>query len=195
MSSVLPINALKGVIRHGWQDIFLRKGLVVFQFTIAIFLIAGTGLVLQQLRYMQSRKIGLNKEQVIEIGLRRADLPKGQTLIKELGRQTGVVNATQTDFSFKDGISNIAVLPEGAAENEVTSQAVISVDYNFLKTFQVPLSAGRDFSRSFGKDPDEAFIVNESAVQIFGWKKASDAIGKDLDWGTGKKGKVIGVVK
>jgi putative ABC transport system permease protein len=195
MSSFAPINALKGAIRHGWQDIFLRKGLVVFQFTIAIVLIAGTGLVLQQLSYIQNRKIGLNKEQVIEIGIRRADLPKGETLVKELSKHTGVINATLTDFSFKDGISNIAVLPQGAAENEITSQAVISVDYNFLKTFQIPLAAGRDFSRSFGKDPDEAFIVNESAVQIFGWKKASDAIGKDMDWGTGKKGKVIGVVK
>jgi len=52
-------------------------------------------------------------------------------LIKELSKKTGVADATLTDFSFKDGISNIAVLPEGAAENEVTSQAVIAVDYNF----------------------------------------------------------------
>jgi putative ABC transport system permease protein len=43
MSSFTPITALKGVIRHGWQDIILRKGLVVFQFTIAIVLIVGTG--------------------------------------------------------------------------------------------------------------------------------------------------------
>jgi putative ABC transport system permease protein len=194
MSSFAPINALKGAIRHGWQDIFLRKGLVVFQFTIAIVLIAGTGLVLQQLRYIQNRKIGLNKDQIIEIGLRRADLPKGETLIKELTRHTGVIDATLTDFSFKEGISNIAVLPEGAAENEVTSQAVISVDYSFLKTFQVPLSAGRDFSKSFSTDPDQAFILNETAAAIFGWKKPSEAIGKNIDWGLGKKGKVIGVV-
>jgi len=61
MSSFAPINALRGAIRHGWQDIVLRKGLVVFQFTIAIVLIAGTGIVLQQLRYIQNRKLGLNK--------------------------------------------------------------------------------------------------------------------------------------
>src|SRR5204863_9513761 len=104
MSSFAPIAALRGAIRHGWQDILLRKGLVVFQFTIAIVLIAGTGIVLQQLKYIQNRKLGLNKEQVIEIGLRRADLPKGETLIRELSKRTGVANATLTDFSFKDGI-------------------------------------------------------------------------------------------
>jgi putative ABC transport system permease protein len=195
MSSFAPINALRGAIRHGWQDIILRKGLVIFQFTIAIILIAGTGTVLQQLRYMQSRKLGLNKDQLVEIGIKYADLSKGQTLINELTKKTGVVNATLTDFSFKEGISNIAVLPEGASRNEITSQPVIAVDYDFLKTFQIPLVAGRDFSRSFSKDPDEAFIVNEAAVKTFGWKKPTDAIGKNMDWGLGKKGKVIGVVK
>jgi putative ABC transport system permease protein len=195
MSSFTPINALKGAIRHGWQDIFLRKGLVVFQFTIAIVLIAGTGLVLQQLRYIQNRKIGLNKDQMIEIGLRRADLPKGETLIKELSKHAGVIDATLTDFSFKEGISNIAVLPEGAAENELTSESVISVDHNFLKTFQISLSAGRDFSKSFATDPNEAFILNETAANLFGWKKPNEAVGKNIDWGLGKKGKVIGVVK
>ncbi len=195
MSSFAPINALRGAIRHGWQDIILRKGLVVFQFTIAIVLIAGTGIVLQQLRYIQNRELGLNKDQVIEAGLSYADLAKGPTLINELTKKAGVASASLTDFSFKEGISNIAVLPEGAARNEVTSQAVIAVDYDFLKTFQIPLVAGRDFSRSFSKDPDEAFIVNETAVKTFGWKKPADAIGKNMDWGLGKKGKVIGVVK
>jgi len=195
MSSFAPITALRGTIHHGWQDIILRKGLVVFQFTIAIILIAGTGIVLQQLRYMQNRELGLSKDQVIEVGLKYADLPGGQTLVNELTKKAGVVNATLTDFSFKEGISNIAVQPEGAARNEITSQPVIAVDYDFLKTFQIPLVAGRDFSRSFSKDPDEAFIVNESAVKTFGWKKPADAIGKNMDWGLGKKGKVIGVVK
>ncbi len=195
MSSFAPINALRGSIRHGWQDIILRKGLVVFQFTIAIILIIGTALVLKQLRFVQHRKIGLNKDQVLEIGLKRADLPKGELLVRELKGNTGVVNATLTDFSFKDGISNIAVLPEGASENEITSQPVISVDENFIKTFQIDLASGRAFSKSFATDSMEGFIVNERAVQEFGWKTPMNAIGKNLDWGTGKKGKVVGVVK
>ena len=195
MSSFAPITSLKGAIRHGWQDIFLRKGLVIFQFTIAIILIVGTVLVLQQLKFIQNRKIGLNKDQVVEIGIRRADLPKGNLLIKELNKNSSVVNSTLTDFSFKSGISNIAVLPERAAENEITSQAVISVDENFFKTFQVQLAAGREFSKSYVTDSLQAFMVNETAVKAFGWKNSEDAIGKNMDWGLGKKGKVIGVVK
>jgi putative ABC transport system permease protein len=195
MSSFAPITSLKGVIRHGWQDIILRKGLVIFQFTIAIILIAGTTLVLQQMKFVQNRKLGLNKDQVIEIGLRSADVSMRDALLKELGKIRSVTDITFTDFSFKSGISNIAVLPEGAHENEITSQAVISVDEHFFKTFQLQLVEGRNFSHSFPTDPDDAFIVNEKAVQLFGWNTPKNAIGKKMDWGLGKKGKVIGVVK
>ncbi len=195
MSSFAPINALKGVIRHGWRDIIMRKGLVVFQFTIAIMLIVGTGIVLKQLTFIQNRKLGLNKEQVVEIEMRRADQPKGETLIKELSKNSSVLNASLTNFSFKNGISNIAVLPEGAASNEITSQSTISVDERFLKTFQIPLVAGRDFENSHVTDTTGDFILNETAVREFGFKTPELAIGKNIDWGLGKKGKVIGVVK
>jgi putative ABC transport system permease protein len=195
MSSFTPITALKGLIKHGWQDLILRKGLVVFQFTIAIILIIGTAMVLKQLTFIQNREIGLNKDQVIEIGIRRADLPKGNVFLKEINKDPSVIASTLTDFSFKSGISNIALLPEGAAENEITSQPVISVDENFIKTFQVKVAAGREFSNSVVTDTTGDFMVNETAVKLFGWKSAQDAIGKKIDWGLGKKGEVIGVVK
>jgi putative ABC transport system permease protein len=173
----------------------MRKGLVVFQFTIAIILIVGTGIVLKQLKFIQNRNIGLNKEQVVEIEMRRADQPKGETLVKELSKNSSVLNASLTNFSFKYGISNIAVLPEGAASNEITSQSVISVDENFLKTFQIPLVAGRGFENSHTTDTTGDFIINEAAVKEFGFKTPQLALGKNMDWGLGKKGKVIGVVK
>ncbi len=195
MSAFGPITALKGVMRYGWKDVVLRKGLVIFQFTIAIILGLGTTMILQQLRFMQNQKIGLNKDQLIEMDLSFADLPKGRTIVQELLKNKGVENATLTDFSFKSGISNIALLPEGAAENEITSQSVVTIDENFLSTFQVSLAAGRNFSPEYRTDSLEGFMVNEAAVRVFGWKTPQDAIGKKLDWGLGKKGKVVGVVK
>jgi len=150
---------------------------------------------LKQLKFIQNRKIGLNKDQVIEIGIKRADLARGDLLVKEINKNSSVINSTLTDFSFKSGISNIAILPEGAAENEITSQPVISIDENFLKTFQIQLAAGREFSNSHVTDTTGDFMVNETAVKVFGWKTPQEAIGKNMDWGLGKKGKVIGVVK
>ncbi len=195
MSSSTPVKSLKGNLRYGWQDIFLRKGLVVFQFSIAIILIIGTTLVLEQLRYVQKKNIGLNKDQLLEIPINNKDLSKTASLLKDIRAHTGVIQVALTDFSFKEVTNSIAVLPDGATSNEVNSQSVISVDENFLPTFQISLSAGRNFSKSFATDPNEAFIVNETAVKAFGWNSPQLAIGKNMDWGPGKKGKVIGVVK
>ena len=195
MSSFSPVRILKGTVKHGWEDLLLRKGLVVFQFTIAIILMVATALVYQQLDYLQHKNLGLNKEQVIEVSLSGIDPSKTKTLVNEIKRISSVINVSFTDFSFQEGISTVAMLPEGSSENEITSENVISVDENFLNTMQIELAAGRDFSSSFPTDEKEAFIVNEQAVKNFGWGDPNTAIGKSIVWDGDKKGKVIGVVK
>jgi len=194
MSSFAPIRSLKGKISHGVADVFFRKGLVVFQFSIAIILIIGTSLILKQLNFIEDRNIGLNKEQVVAIELKGIGQGKGDVLIKELARNPKVVNTSINNFSFK-GIPNITLLPEGFATNELTACSVISVDENFLKTMQIGLVEGRNFSKDFPTDVDEAFIVNEAAVKEFRWKTPKEAIGKKVDWAFDKSGKIIGVVK
>lgn len=194
MSSFTPITSLKGKVSHGLADIFFRKGLVVFQFSIAVMLIVGSSLILQQLDFIQHRNIGMNKEQVMGIELRAPDARRGEVILKELSKNPNVVNATLNGFSFK-GMANITLLPEGTSENELTSCNVFSVDENFLKTFQIGLVAGRDFSKDFPNDVNDAFIVNETAVKTFGWKTPKEALGKKIQWGGGKEGKVIGVTK
>lgn len=194
MSSFAPIRSLKGKISHGIADIIFRKGLVVFQFSIAVVLIIVTTLILRQLDFIQNRNIGLNKEQVLTIELRGIGPQKGEVLIEELRKNPKVVSTSIGNFSFK-GIPDITVLPEGFAQNEVTGCPVISVDENFLKTMQVQLSEGRNFSKDFPTDVNEAFMVNEAAVKFFRWKNSKNAIGKKVDWAYGKSGKIIGVVK
>ncbi|HOZ86484.1 MAG TPA: ABC transporter permease, partial [Bacteroidia bacterium] len=170
------------------------KGLVVFQFAIATALIIGTSLILEQLKFLQNKKLGLNKEQILQVELLAADLPKAQTLIEAFSQNPHVISATLNDFSFK-GIPAITMLPEGAAQNELVAHNVISADEDFLRTFQLELVSGRDFSRDFPSDRKEAFIVNESAVKSFNWGTNKQALGKKIDWAFGKTGKVVGVVK
>jgi putative ABC transport system permease protein len=74
----------------------------------------------------------------------------------------------------------------------------VSVDYNYIAAMKMSLVAGRDFSKATGTDHLQAFIVNESAVRAFGWKRPADAIGKTFirgDSENGKKGHIIGVIK
>jgi putative ABC transport system permease protein len=195
LSSFSPIAALKNKLASGKDNGFVRKGLVVFQFTISIVLIAGTLLIFSQMRFMQNQKLGLNKDQMIMVKMRSALVPKHKLIKDELSSAPGVISSTVTDFSYGSGTSNIALLPEGAGENEITSEAVISIDPNFLKTFQIELVAGRDFSEEIISDDTAGFIVNESAVRHFNWGTPEQALGKKIDWGLGKKGKVVGVVK
>ncbi len=120
---------------------------------------------------------------------------KMKTIKDEMARIPGVVSASSSNFSFTNGISNIAMLPEGAADNEITSEATIGVDADFIPNFGLDLLAGRNFQYGNISDDTSAFIVNEAAVRQFNWGAPEDAIGKSIDWGLGKKGSVIGVIK
>jgi putative ABC transport system permease protein len=194
MSSFKPIQSLKGKVSHGFSDIIFRKSLVVFQFTIAIVLIISTTLILQQLSFIQNRNIGIKKDQIVSIELKSGDVEKAAVILEELKRNPNVINGTVNSFSFK-GVSNITMLPEGFAENEMTSSAVFTVDENFIDTYEIEMVEGRKFSKEFPTDEKEAFIVNEAAVKEFNWKTPKGAIGKKIGWGGLKDGKVIGVMK
>lgn len=195
MSSFSPVKVLKGPAKYEWRDVLLRKGLVVFQFTIAIVLVAGALLVYKQLQFIQNQKIGLNKEQVLEVPIPPSQSDKKDFLLTEFLKTSNVVGASLTSFSFKESVARIATLPEGFSSNQINSYSSIFVDDNFLSTFQIQLASGRNFSKAFPTDSNEAFIINETAVKAFHWKNDEAAIGKTLDWGLGKKGKVIGVVR
>jgi len=88
---------------------------------------------------------------------------------------------------------------ESSGLNQNRSMQMLFVDYDFVKTMQMKLIAGRDFSKSFSTDESEGFIVNNEAVKQAGWKTAKDAIGKSFQWVMPdqvlKTGKIIGVVE
>jgi len=120
---------------------------------------------------------------------------KHATIREELSRVPNVIASSVSSFSFAAGTTNTALLPEGAAENEITSEAVMAVDADFIPTFGITLLAGRNFERGSIADDSSAFIVNEAAVKRFNWGTPEEAVGKSIDWGLGKKGNVIGVVR
>jgi putative ABC transport system permease protein len=192
MSSFSPIKALRGVIKHGWTDIILRKGLVVFQFTIAVALIVSSFIILKQMSFIRDRNIGMKKEQLIQIGLKKPDL-----LLSEFSKNPNVLSLSTNNFSFK-GIPKIMMWTEGQGGDQQSERNNICVDESFLKTYEIKLVAGRNFSKDLPTDETESFIVNESAARSFGWKN-EEAIGKKIYWykltTEPEVGKIIGVVK
>ncbi|MBX2896007.1 MAG: ABC transporter permease [Cyclobacteriaceae bacterium] len=199
------IGALKGN-NSGQGSQFMRKVLVVIQLTIACTLLSGSILIIRQLNYLQSRPLGFNRDHVINIPLYSQNLngyfqqtdstfkQRLQTLRDIIEAQSGILHTTLSQGTPGNGAVYRGTIPEGFPTEENLFVANMSVDYDFLSVYGMEIVAGRTFSRDYGTDLNEAFLINESAVKQFNWNTPEEALGKTINR-EGKIGKVIGVVK
>jgi putative ABC transport system permease protein len=180
LSAFRPIEVLKGKLSLGMKSGSIRSGLVVFQFSISIFLIIGTLVIYRQLDYIQHKKIGFNKDQVIVIQNAYSLNNQLQSFKDELLKDSKIINGTISGFLPVSGFNrnDNSHWPEGkqpTAENLVGIQNW-DVDYDYVKTFAMKIVQGRDFSPDFPSD-SSAIILNQAAVKAFGF---SDPIGKRI---------------
>lgn len=195
LSGVRPVKALKNIVEKRDSLLSLRKSMVVFQFTLSAVLIVATIVALRQLHFMQSQDLGFDKEQIVAIPLRtQAQSVAKERLKKELQGAAGVIAVTSSSTTPGKTLNNIMTLPEGVPQNQLQSMGTLVVDHDFIDAYKLKMAAGRAFSRDFETD-SSAFILNETAVREIGWGDPKNAIGKGFEWGLGKKGKIIGVVK
>ena len=184
----------------------LRKVLVVFQLTIACLLLSGSLVIVKQLNFLADQPLGFKKDQIVTIPLfsqnlngifsRRDSLfqMRLQSYRDAVERQSGVQSTTLSSNAPGLGAVYRGTIPEGFTQEDRIFAANFAVDFDFLDTYEVEMLAGRFFSRDFGTDVNEAFIVNETAVKEFKWGSADQALGKTINR-EGKIGKVVGVVK
>ena len=193
MSSFKPIKVLKGILKVGSGNISFRKVLVVVQFSISIILIIATTIVFQQLRYIQTKSLGFNKDHLVTLAgipanqfeAFRADVLRDPA-VKDIGRSSRIPSGRLLDDQGVSVFDGDKPLPVKA------DIKCINADYGFIPTYGIKMAAGRNFSRDFATDSNN-FVINASAVSALGWKSPESAIGKDMSYG-GVKGKVIGVV-
>jgi putative ABC transport system permease protein len=184
LSAFKPVNVLKGRVSLGTKSGFIRSALVVFQFVISIFLIVGAITVNRQLTYIQNKKLGFKKDQVIVVRDAYALRPnKVETFkneaLKNRSIQTGSISGYLPVESENSGRSDNPFWREGVeptAENLVSMQNW-NADYDYIKTFGMKVKIGRDFSLDFPSD-SSAVILNETAVQHF--DLGDDPIGKKI---------------
>ncbi len=205
-----PALSVKGKSGETRSRNILRKALLVTQFTISILLIIGAIVIYQQLQYLRNKPLGFQKEQMITVpvfgtgsssigyGVDAAMRQRMNSFTNELLKLSRIKAATAASGLPGQGFVQGLVIPEGFSDKDNVFVPWVSVDYNFISTFKIPLVAGRDFSKATGTDHLHAFILSEAAVRSFNWKGPEDAIGKNIirgDAQTGKKGQVIGVVR
>lgn len=204
LSRFEPARALRGAAKGGAggeSGAALRRGLVVGQFAISSVLIIGTLVVLQQLRYMQSRDVGFEKEQVLVVDARQTDVDgrtaQYETIKQELGRHPAVRSVSAANaVPGRSGWDGQVARPVGAPPDENVSTHYMAVDHAYVETFGLNVIAGRDFSASRAADADSALLVNEVTVAAMGWGTPEDAVGRRITSPSGSpEGVVIGVIE
>jgi putative ABC transport system permease protein len=181
-----------------------RKALVVTQFSLSSLLIISAIIVYQQVNYLHTKDLGFNKEEIMFFPMQGDDMTKNYSSFKNDLLQSSGVSSVSIGYGFPGDLTagdQIIVPSNGESKNYSVTQLL--VDHDYIKTLNLQLVAGRDFSKDIKTDQPEGFIINETAVRELGFGTPQKAIGQKLEWKVWvsktpdslKKGRVIGVVK
>jgi predicted permease len=193
LSAFKPAMVLKGKLKGTTGELVVRKGLVVFQFTLSIVLIIAVLVIYRQISFIQTKDLGYDKEHIITFfkeGKLKGDKVQ-ETFLAEARNIPGVVSASSIGHGLTGHSSGTSgVTWEGKDLKDKSEFEAVPVDYDMLKTLDIKIKEGRDFSRSYGADTS-MIIFNETAIKFMGMK---DPIGKRVElWGTDMQ--IGGVVK
>jgi len=198
LSSFKPIAVLKGKLQTNISAAFIRKGLVVFQFTISIVLIMGAILIGKQLNYLSNQQLGFSKEQKIILPLQTSEAAASYKVLKNelAGNPAVIASAMGSTYPGIENIQDMLFYAEGKSVNENTDIITGYIENDYIKTLGIQLLRGRGFSKEFTGD-SAALVLNETAINKLGYK-VDNAVGKNLYYEfQGKKYtmNIIGIVK
>ncbi|MGB0931361.1 MAG: ABC transporter permease [Chitinophagales bacterium] len=197
LSSFQPAQTLKGKMVMNTGNISLRKVLVVIQFSLSILLIIGTIVIYNQLQFIQDKKLGYNKEQVIMIPFDNRDIDKNRDRFKErLLQNPNIVHASMMSGVPGGFHDQYEIHVDGKKDEDWVTRTVFC-DGDMLETLGLELLAGRDFDlKEYGSDLTDAAMINETTLKKLGWT-AEEAIGKSLsiNMRDTMPRKIVGIVK
>jgi putative ABC transport system permease protein len=193
LSGFNPISVLKGRLNVSAGEVWARKGLVVFQFTISVILIVSVIVVYKQVGFVQSENLGYNKDNIVYFTRegKMGDDAKMETFLSELKNTPGIVNASSIGHDMTGHNSGTSgIWWEGKADDNKTEFENVGVNYEMMQTLGIQMKEGRLFSKDFSADSSK-IIFNEAAVKFMGLK---DPIGKMVKlWGDDMQ--IVGVAK
>jgi ABC-type antimicrobial peptide transport system permease subunit len=203
LSNFRPALILKGKLKNTIGEIWLRKGLVVFQFSISVVLIVCMLIVYQQMKLIETTNLGYSRDHVIyfdkggKLSAYDADYKQNavykdlETFIEQIKTIPGVIDASNFRHSIvnRDGGTS-DVMWDGKSPNDQTSFTDIACGYGFIETLGIQMKEGRSYSTAFGSDNDKV-VLNEASAKTMG---LVNPIGKTIIiWGNKKQ--IIGVTK
>lgn len=189
-----PAKVLKRELLSGKRKFSLRRNMVIIQFVISITIIIGVLTIHRQMKYIQTRDLGFDKESVVLLSAGGMDVVQGfEAFRNELVRSTNIKSVSASNDVPGDKIfSNTNIIDPLDESKTHHSMYYLIGDYDFNDTYKIPLIAGRGFSRDFLAD-SASVILNEAAVKKLGWTP-EESIGKQI-YTFFSNLRVIGVVK
>ncbi len=192
LSSIKILPGLKAFFRIDRRTVFLRKGLVAFQFIISGFLIIGSITVYRQLKFIQNKNLGLEREQVVYFPLEGELSGNYEAFKSELLRHpgiSGVTSSSQNPLAISNSTHTFSW--PGIERRPDDHLHIMTVNYDFLDVMGIELHSGRDFEKDRGRDTVN-YLINERLLEFAGF---ADPIGQEITiWGD-VVGEVVGVVK
>ncbi|MEZ5039430.1 MAG: ABC transporter permease [Saprospiraceae bacterium] len=192
LARLKPIKALRGNQTYRFKPRFTKIA-VVLQYSLAVFLIVSSLTMFQQMRFLNQKDLGYEKDQLIVLQSHTGWDDEGERLMNQLKQELGghalIKNISGTSASFTKGWDI-----NGYDYREEQHRAFCyKVDHDYIKTLGIEVVAGRDFSTAFPSDMTDAIIVNEALVKDLGLE---NPIGAQIPWRTeSPTNKIVGVVK
>lgn len=193
LSSFEPTKVLKGTFNSGQGASRLRKGLVVFQFTISIVLIIGTITILRQIEFVKERPLGYDREQLLYVPMNTSEIVTHfDALRDELLQSKDIAEVAASDVLVTGTFTTNGGFDwKGKDPNMSEEFNTLRATHGYGKMIDWEIKEGRNFSREFKSD-SLAFIVNETAVKYMGLE---NPVGEYVKWGDNGSFKIIGVIK
>jgi len=193
LSAFRPAEVLSGKKHKGASGGLLRKILVVVQFSISVFLIIGLSVIYSQMSFIKNRPLGYDKENILAVPLSDPAPRSTYQSYKTTLLSNTDVKSVSAASTLPGGLFGVALLrPVGRPPNENLTVQIMTVDYDFIETLGIELHEGRDYSREFTTDLNRALLLNEEAVEQFGFDSGLD---KRLTPGGLASLPVVGVLK
>ncbi len=192
LSSLQPIKILKGRLQFGSGPAFFRRALVVFQFSLSIFLIVGMLAVGKQMNYLRTKNLGLDRENVLYWPIEGfTETKKFDAFLGEVVRQPAIASATTTgSLPINIQSSSGDLKWPGKDPNLNTQVSAMWVGSDFIQTMNIKLLNGRDF-RANSRADSANYIINEATAKLM---KMTNPVGKEVEFWMGK-GRIIGLMK
>lgn len=192
LSGFKPVAVLKGKVNTLVAEVWIRKGLVVFQFALSVIFIVSVVVIYKQMEFLQSKQLGYSKENVIYFPLvgELKETVNQETFIEELKQVSGVVDASSISHDLTGHSRGTYKIDwEGKNPDDRTQFEVFTVNYGLLEMLNMELAGGRFFSKSYNQE-DAKIILNQAAIDFMGME---NPVGKTVK--LNQKMEIIGVVK